>query len=113
MLESTAFKMLVFLNLLRAPKNLGLHFVRARPQPFGDFVLLTLRLLETNELRDILDAVHDVGDVPVRAENRGIDRTPIPFLESASFRVWPADVVFLHRHGIRRPILEHPGQRRP
>ncbi len=101
-----------FLNLLRAPKNLGLHFVCTRSQLSGDSVLFMFRLLEANELCDIFDAVNDVGEFPVRAENRGIDRTPIPFLESASFRFGPADVVFLHRHGIRRSILQHSGQRR-
>src|SRR2546427_349202 len=58
------------LDLLRSPENFRFHFSRARLQSLGDPALLTFLLLEADELRNVLDAVDDVGDLAVRPQDR-------------------------------------------
>src|SRR2546422_6956287 len=58
------------LDLLRFPENFRFHFSGARSQSLDDQVLLAPLLLDADELRDVLDAVDDVGDLPIYAEDR-------------------------------------------
>src|SRR3989442_1508622 len=58
------------LDLLRFPENVRFHFSRARAQFLLAVVLLVPLLLDADELRDVLDAMDDVGDLPIYAEDR-------------------------------------------
>ena len=98
------------LDLLRFPENVCFHFSRARSQSLDDLVLLAPLLLEADELRDVLDAVDEIGDIAVRSQDRRIDRAPIPLFKSAALGFGPANVVLLHGHGVRHSMCQHPLQ---
>jgi hypothetical protein len=67
-------------------------------------------LVQAHELGDVLDPVDDVGQVPVRPQDRGVERAPVADLEPAALGFGTADVVLLHRHRVGHPAVPHPVQ---
>jgi hypothetical protein len=70
-------------------------------------------LLEPNELGDVVDRVQDVGEPPVRPQDRRVDRGPVAGLEAAALDLGPPDVVLLHGHGVGGQGAPDPVQGRP
>lgn len=64
-----------------------------------------------DQFGDLLHPVQHQGHPPVRAEDRGVDRAPVPLLPPAG-PVGVLDVVALQRHGVALPGGHHPQQRR-
>ena len=85
----------------------------AQPEVGGEMLLRRAVLLQAHDLGDVVDAVDDVGELPVGREDRRVDRAPEPDLEGATFGLGAADVVLLHRHRVGNAIPPHPLQRRP
>lgn len=77
-----------------------------RPQLAGELMLCVTGLLEAHELGDILDPVDDVGHLRAGAEDRRVDRTPEPLLESAAVRFGLADTGRLRVGGVVREYVE-------
>ena len=72
------------------------------------------RLRGLGKLRDVLYAVNDVGDLAVCPEDRRVDGAPVALLETSSFLLRLANVVFLYRHRVRRTDLRARGsEKRP
>src|ERR1700687_73555 len=66
-----------FLYFRRALVDFRFHSARVRAQLFSNFFLREFLVFETNEFRDVFDAVNDVQNFPVRPYNGGIARAPI------------------------------------
>src|SRR6266849_9371348 len=93
-------------------KDLRFHLLSARSELFREpgarrqaGGLLAAQLLEADELRHVLDAMDDSGDLAALSKDGRIDRAPIPLLEATPLRVGAADVVLLHRHGVGNSLL--------
>ena len=84
------------------------HGVRDQPEP--GLAFLDCPLLQYM-FRNVFDAVDDVGDFSRGAEDRAVERFPVPDFEFALGRAASGNIVFLQRHGIGTPVLQYPHQR--
>src|SRR5579862_3113708 len=75
---------------MAALKNLALHGALSAAQ-------LVTQFIRPHQLGDVLDPMQDVKHLARWREDWDILGAPIPCFEVA---VWPANVIFLHRHGI-------------
>src|SRR5688572_18410514 len=73
-------------------------------------MLLEPKLLQTDKIGDVFDTMDNIGDPPVRLEDRRIERTPISLLESAAVGFRTADIVLLHRHRVGGSIAQNSAQ---
>src|SRR5207244_6546626 len=62
------------LYLLRPPEDLGFQALGPHLEAVGKLLPLDARLLEVDELGDVLDPMNDVGDLSVVPEDRQVDR---------------------------------------
>jgi hypothetical protein len=95
-------------ELAGAEVDLRFHLLRPAPELLGELVLLAPELLQADELGHVLDAVDDVRDPPVGADDGRVHRAPVALLEAA---VGPPDVVLLHRHRVGDTVREDPVDR--
>ncbi len=99
-------------QLLRAQEDFRFHLFGAHLERLGQAIPLETLLFEMHELGDVLDAMDDVLEpTSLSCQDRGVDGTPVSFLESAALGFRAADVVFLHRHRVGSAGVAHPLER--
>jgi len=103
----------VFGDGLGAGVDVRLHLFRLLPEGVGDAALLQLLFPQHDELGDVLGLVDDVAQPSLGIQHRGVDGRPVTHLEAAALFRRAPDIVFLHRHQIGLPGLQHPFQGGP
>jgi hypothetical protein len=68
-------------------------------------------LLQTNDVSDVLDAMHDVCNVLVQVEYRRVDGAPVALLEGTTFALRQTNEVPLDCHHVRCGASEYSFQR--
>jgi len=112
MVESNGFEAVPigFFQLLLPVINFRFHALRPNAKFFRELLLFGSQLLQGDELGYVFDAINDVQKLAVFPKNGGIYWAPISNLKSPAFRCGFADVVLLHRHGIRDAMEKNPVQ---